>query len=737
MSGESENLVITPTYSELQAIDQEDIILLIDVESAVNVCNECITEKSANPSDVLTLWFSKLLRAYISESVDCVKAVKEMCKWFQLECDSCKEICSAHIKLFKEALAFITAYRDNLLKAGERLVQIFTYLQLSLIDLFVKTRTEDHQLLKDLQFSVLFLLKEITSKSKKVHPRNILLMQKVMEIADHEREKFRDFELPAKTSETITQMCVHYMSCVDLNEEPIPEWLKETVSHLCEMVLSYLEDLNKRLNFTANELEELFKVLPSYLLMLKQIFKNGVIKIDQEVAAYLMDLIMCQETRPSHYSIKNLQNLITTYVRPNIMKLFQLAYCFCECQKYFLTCVLVQQEGDYFDACIDFVSVVSTDDSDILPFTCRTLQKVFEYFFKDVNIFVNDERYEQVIDAFGSLLYMVAKKELHSYFLAGLFQKDIIKSQVCADILMLCFRLKEVNNFWTPNTVEQAINFWQRCNNLYAMFSQNPSQLHVQRFLKYFQSLGRQGIPALSIQNFRQLSTVLTADAQIGIKLLKRLDEITSALPTQVNVYYEIASLLELLVSQDTDCSQWFQRTSEMSKDLMSIASCNSFTSAYFKLLVRANKATQLLVLRGLAPTNGCTNWHQQKFIEACKISDDAQLRAFSVHHTIPSDFQQLLQVLRQKPEDLDSSVDVSLDDFSMISQWVYTRDSEHKCQGSSLKRKREEVSHKQILHDIYEGTLQLSKLSGNFDAADWDLHKRVLTHLGSILPGL
>jgi len=158
MSGETDILGVSLSYSELQAIDQEDIILLIDVDSAVNICKESVANESANTVDVLTLWFSKLLRAYVDESVCCIRAVKEMCQWFQMvgfltyyiivqqlqfrpqESDTGTEIHSAHLKLFEEALSFITLSRDHLLKAGERLVHIFTYLMLSMIAFFLGGR---------------------------------------------------------------------------------------------------------------------------------------------------------------------------------------------------------------------------------------------------------------------------------------------------------------------------------------------------------------------------------------------------------------------------------------------------------------------------------------------------------------------------------------------------------------------------------------------------------------------
>lgn len=72
---------ILVSFSELQAIDQEDIIILVDVQTAIRTCNESLTNDSANPADLLLLWLNKLLRAYLDEAVCCVNAIKEMWSW--------------------------------------------------------------------------------------------------------------------------------------------------------------------------------------------------------------------------------------------------------------------------------------------------------------------------------------------------------------------------------------------------------------------------------------------------------------------------------------------------------------------------------------------------------------------------------------------------------------------------------------------------------------------------------
>lgn len=105
--------------------------------------------------------------------------------------------------------------------------------------------------------------------------------------------------------------------------------------------------------------------------------------------------------------------------------------------------------------------MVCLDSTDVTPNTYQLLQKIFEYLFKgevstrdilipfnkpltiptDASNFVHAENYERVIESFGSLLYLLDNEILHNYFYAGLFQKDIVSSQACADVLMLCFRL--------------------------------------------------------------------------------------------------------------------------------------------------------------------------------------------------------------------------------------------------------------------------------------------------------
>ncbi|KAH8285483.1 hypothetical protein KR054_009932, partial [Drosophila jambulina] len=762
------------SFSELQAIDQEDIIMLVDVETAIRICSESLTNDSANPADVLLLWLNKLLRAYVDEAVCCVNAIKEMWSWLgRLSADP-KYDCLA---IVTEALDFATVYKEHLLKGGERLVHSSAFFFLTMINKLSSNRS----ILKaciDLLLVVLSLLRDTTTRSEAVNFRIVPLIKEMTIIAEFLGERITHLQVSIRTSETVTFMCVHYLKLIkqqpkkDSMQEPMPEWLKDTLMHLCDSVCSQLETVHKKetLAVPLEKIEEYVKVTQTYLLMMQEIFRVGVTtQLHEDVSAGLLELF--SEPQPSHDLGKDIPILVSTYVKPYAMQLFELVYLLPNFQEVKYTFVfvyifiqififkyLVQNLGsneDSFNVCLDFVTVVCTDNTPVSPNTCQTLQKIFEYMFMDASNFVHEENYERIIEAFGSLLYLVDNEVLHNYFCAGLFQKDIITSQACADVLMLFFRLvvlfsriplkipyltvlcslKEVNKGWDSKAIEQAASFWNKCNDSYALFSHNPSQWHVQRFVKYFHILGRQKLPTLSIRNYRQLSAVIGSSDQVGRKLLKYLDDITSDVPTEIGNYYDIVSVMNILAELgQTNCAQWLKRTSEMAKQLMAIDKNSTFVSAYFKLLLASDQATQLLVLRGLKPIMDCTNWQRQKFLATCQSSADAELRAFSARHSISSDLQPLLEAVLRKPDYLDTSMDTSCQEISKES---YYRKAEHKCHPeANLKRTREENTPKQILQDLYEGSLQLGQCSKDaFDAADIELHKKVIANMSSILP--
>ncbi|KAH8401000.1 hypothetical protein KR009_002367 [Drosophila setifemur] len=732
---------ISMTFGELQAIDQEDIIIVVDVDSALQISKECLASEPAKTPEVLSLWLNKLLRAYLDEAICCFNAFKEMCEWFQVMVADSSKICTDHNTIVADSLKFLADYKDHLLRMGERLVHGAAFFLFNVVK-GVLQESEDSDLnptAVDLHLDVLTLLKDVTAGSRRAHARITALVQQMNEITGFLSSRIAHLQAYIKTSELMTYISLHFIRCDNedgKHDTDMPQWLKETILHLCDTVLNHLETIYKKdiLVVPVGKVEEFLKVTRTYLLRLHEIFKAGVNQVDSTVSETLLELLMSGATKLSHDLGRDIPLLLATYIKPYVMQVYELIYSIEDFQKYFISCLLDPEppDQDYFDLCMDCIAAVSTDTAEITPNTSRFLQKIFEYLFKDAANFVHPKHYERVIDAFGTFLYLGDNQGMVNYFCHGLFEKDIIVSQVCVDILMLLFRLKEDNKCWNTNTIDDAIRFWNKCNNAYAVFSQNPSQWHVQRFLKYFHSLGKKGLPPFTTQNFRYLTAVCCSDAKIGMKLLKRLEIISSAVPTEIEIYYEVVALLELLAQQNgTDCSKWFQQAFEMSKELLSREKCTVFASAYFNLLTRANQASQLLILQGLSSVNGCPNWHRQKFLHTCKTNADSQLRAFAVRHSLEADFQPILTAMLKKPDPLSASNQ----SWQGLSKSSYARERKHTCPEHSLKRKRTETKPKQIILDLYESSLQLGQCRlTTFDANDRSYLDKVVANLTSIL---
>lgn len=67
-------------------------------------------------------------------------------------------------------------------------------------------------------------------------------MQKIMEIADTEGTRTGDLQLSVQTGETLAHICLHFMTTWHANptDEKLPNWLRETVFHLCDVVTVHL-----------------------------------------------------------------------------------------------------------------------------------------------------------------------------------------------------------------------------------------------------------------------------------------------------------------------------------------------------------------------------------------------------------------------------------------------------------------------------------------------------------------
>ncbi|XP_022221564.2 uncharacterized protein LOC111073530 [Drosophila obscura] len=742
-SGEQE---ISVAFSELQSIDQEDIVILIDVESALRVCSECIRNKKAKTADVLALWLNKVLGAYINEAVCCVAAFKEMCDWFQTM-KSTSADSSDLISVLAEALKFITTSKEQLLKSGERLVYAAAFFLFSIVHGYLgeSENNSKRNVLKEhipsaigLHSAVLSLLRDTTASAKKVNPRITPLIQQMNEISGFLGTKIIHLQAFTKTSKTMTYICLQYMRYVDRGQweaGTMPDWLKETVLHLGDTVLNQMETIQKEDTVTVplEKVEEYLKVTHTYLIMLYELFKTEFKHVDESVSETLIELLMSGAR--THDVGGDIPLLVSKYIRPCQLKLFELAYPLEDFQERLVASLNdpVDAEHDFFYICLDFVAAVTVENAVVTPHTCRTLQKIFEYIFKDASHFVNADHYERVIESFASLMYLADSEELNNYFCTGVFQEDPVTSQACTDILMLSFRLMEVNTDWNRNTLVQATNYWKKCNNAYAMFSHYPSQWHVQRFLKYFHGLGKHELPPFSAQNFRYLQAVAPVNSRYGESLLERLQLLGSGPPNKIELYYEAAALMELLAQhRKTDCSKWLQQTYEFVKELLGDEKCDTFTSVYFKLVDQISPSAQLQLLRGLAPVVGHCNWQVQKFLHTCKSSDDAQLRAFSARHAIDKEWLPLLETLRQKPSPGPTAT--ADRNCKVLTKSSYNREMKHHCKAQGLKRKRIESTPKEIVRELYDSSLQLGQSAAGLDAADREQVKKVVDKLRNIL---
>ncbi|KAH8331639.1 hypothetical protein KR074_008918 [Drosophila pseudoananassae] len=738
---------ISMSYSELECIDREDIIMLVDVDSAIKICQEYLDSNTNSSPNVLSLWFNKMLRAYMDEDICCFNAIKQMYEWFQTmisieSSDKCNNVKT----IVTDAQQFVTHYKDHLLRRDERMVHGTVFLLFEMVEVFFEERLG--QLFKYV------LINESINVILTVKKMRTAVLWRPIDISVFLSESITNAFI--RISETMTFICLHYLKLY--NESPaedvqMPQWLKETVMHICDSILNFVQPVRKKVALSVHleKLEEFVKVINKYLLMLHEILKGVVTPIDEEVLQALIELL--GETKPCHNLGKDIPLLLSTYVTPYVINVIEIVYAYDDFQKYLISCLKdsIQSKKDYLYVCIGFISAVSKDASEINESTCTTIERIFEYFiFTDASNFVNCENYDRIIESYSTLLYLGESYFLFCFFFMGLFHEDINMSHACADVLMLCFRLKEVNQSWDQREIENALTFWNKCNNSYAMFSQQPSQWHVQRFLKYFHRIGKKELPDFNIQNFRYISAV--APSHMGNKLLQCLENCSFDPPTQPEVYYEMvrlllklhnmnylkifflqAAILDLLALQDnTDCSKWFLRSFEMAKELLSNVKSMVFSESYFKLLARGNKATQLVILRGLPPLNGDASWNQQKFIFTCKASDDAQLKAFSARFSIGNNMQSIFDAMFRQNTSVDASVDLwsSSQDLRLKS---YTR-KKHECSGPSLKRKRSDDSAKEILQVMYEKSMQLrqSNLS-RLEAADWDHVKDIVACLTSL----
>ncbi|EDW01797.1 GH20255 [Drosophila grimshawi] len=743
---EEQEVQVSITFGELQFFDCDDISTCVPIQSALKICRSSLEDLSAKTVDVLSLWLRKLLRAYISEADCYIDIFKCLYEWFQrLKSDVTAEsdgACSDFITLIADALSFAEWAKQKLLTAGERLVHTASFFLLGIVysclqlsnEQNVEALKQHEPLAIELHLIVLYLLKEITSTSNKIHPRITPLLRQLVDIADFLSVNMTHLHAFVKTGKTMTNICTHYAKCIDLSQDDgttMPDWLEETVMHLCDTVLTHLETDTP--SVPVDKIEEYLKVTQVYLIMLHKLLGCGVKHMDTDVLDDIVQVLSLGEIKRKHDLGQDLHQLIAKYVRPITLQIFELLYQLEDFQKYLIGWLSKREQVDVdcFELCLDYITATITDRAEISQPTCKTLQKIFEYLFKDACHFTNAARYNRILDAFGTLLHVTCSASLINYFCTGLFEEDIIKSQVCSDVLTLCFRLEEANHSWSKPDVVKATSYWIKCNNSYAMFSQNLSQLHIQRMLKYFHRLGNNEMPIFSMRSYRYLHCVSPRTEQQKRILLLRLQRLIKEPLSDIQQYYEFLALMELLPSAEIE---GLPHLWSKVKEMMVGDKCKHLANTYFKLALQFSPATKLRILQTAEPflskpeANSC--WYMQKFLHACKRNADPQLKSLAEQHAIDKDLLSLLDALQP--------VSVSKPSPNKLHNVNYKlscrRQHMHQCNLTSLKRKRSHIEKKELMQQLEQNSQQLLQCSTELDASEIVQLRCIFERLKNIL---
>ncbi|XP_023033567.1 uncharacterized protein LOC6646231 [Drosophila willistoni] len=701
--------VLAITFDELECIDQDDVNLLVDIDTALRISKESLQETQI--VDVLSLWLKKLLRAYVKENVCCQMVFLELKDWAQEMIGAGGDL----VVVLNEARDFLVSIKEELINSSESQTQATSNFLLALVlgvldEERAIERRDDIPLAMDLHLNVLSLLQgtTITPKSPSMHL--LPVVQQLNTISGFLSSRITYLEAFIRTSQTMTKLCLDYKNHMN-SEQTMPEYLKETILHLCDTIINHYETIymEESLTVPLKKIEEYLQVTQQYFSMLIKMFQTGINPKDNAVLDTLIELLMGGERKPLHDLGKDLNRLLAEYVRPCNLRLYEIVYKLDSFQKHLIDSLNDPEDRDidYFNLCLDFIHVIIIDDTKITASTCQTLQNIFEYMFKDSRNFVIADRYDHIIEAYGSLLYIIDYEQLQNYFLFTLFQNTLIMSQVCGDILNICFRLQK----WTRNSLAEALNYWEAMNNSYAMCSQNVSRWQVKRLLKYFQGL---------------MHKQDTPEQQILGRVLSIKDEALNRL----SLHYELVNHLQEMADRQVQCPKWFQQSLDVSRQCLSMDNSTAFVNAYFSLaLAQQQQATKLLILRGLNPKAiGCKTWQAQKFLFNCQQSHDVQLKAFSSPYGLLPELSALLELERSKEFKLDPNPER----FEHVFTNFLYKPRQHNC---NLKRKisNDESELKQLIEQLCVNSQQLKDYASQLDALDLENVKKIINNLKSI----
>ncbi|XP_017864572.1 PREDICTED: uncharacterized protein LOC108614861 [Drosophila arizonae] len=730
------------TFDELRCFDVEDIPTCVSVKSALTICEKSVADLSAKTVEVLSLWLRKLLRGYLNDYECNIQIFKCLYEWLMSLKDDVspenKEACADFILVLTDAVDFAEWAKVKLLATGERLMHVTVFLLMAIVYSCLEMCNEYHvEALKEheskaieLHLNVLNMLGNITNSSTRVHPRVTPLLRHMIEIADFLSLNPTHLNAFVKTSKTMTAICAHYNSMEASQDEmkAMPEWMQDTLLHLCDTVLNQLETVNDQ---SSSVPEEQMKVIHVYLIMIHKLLSTGAKHMDTNVLEGLFLILSGGESKPNPDINPEIQSLKAKYMHPFIMQLYKLLYQHEDFQKYLIACLTESANAKvaYDDICLDYVNACIIDDTELSKLTYKTLYAIFDYFCKDAGNFCNAARYKSILEVFASLVHVTCCAELFNYFCCGVFADDIIRSQMSADVLMLSYRLEEQQCGWTENALTKVTKYWIKCNNSYAIFSQNPSQLHVERMLKYFHNLKKlHEPPAFNLHNYRYISCVFANQIDKHHLWVMKLQRLFQSPLNDIEQYYEILALISLV---STSSKYWLLNLPTGLKELLVKGTYDRLNNVFFKLALNTDSASRLLILETLMPAKSVATscWYGQRFLHMCQKSGNPKIISLTEQHVPAPELRPLLDMIQPSyscPKPNTDSPQI------IYNNLAYKSRQPHRCTQSNLKRKRSECDSKNILGQLQLNAQQLSSVE--LDATDLKQLSGVVKTLQDIL---
>ncbi|KAH8297136.1 hypothetical protein KR044_005331 [Drosophila immigrans] len=285
-------------------------------------------------------------------------------------------------------------------------------------------------------------------------------------------------------------------------------------------------------------------------------------------------------------------------------------------------------------------------------------------------------------------------------------------------------RLEESSKTWRPADIAQAVEYYSKCTNLYAMFSRHTSQWHVQRMLKYFHKLEHKEAPLFNMKNYCYLHCVSPRAEQDRRMWMMRLQRILITPLNDVEQYYEMLALMELSA---TDQNDWLRPMLDSVKNIINNNKCQLLRQVFFKLGFHSNQLTQQRLLQDAMPTQDIINksWHMQKILYVAQRSDVNELKSLAGTRTVATDLLPLLGALHS-PQTIASGP-------VLHNKWEYKRAQRHRCNLGNLKRKRSEKP-KQLICELDRNAKELFNCSEELDASDLQQLRSLIKNLNQLL---